>query len=282
MQIIKRSLLRLATCSFLLLPLVCNALAAPSAASISVSPLEAAGKLRSLAQRQAKLYLQLRLGVEREASERWLTEAVRSFDENLVVVTRAAQGDSATLRIVGRITAQWEGLRQTLSSPLETRKAQSIAADAEQIAIAAQALALRFDLAQDSPMYRLVDLASRNDMLAQRLARIYMQIRAGQGGKSAEVDMEQTRKEFAAGLKELAGASDNTPAITANLELARQQWLFFQMAVNDHAKSAEYLRRDVATTSERISQMMNEASLVYVRMAARASEAQLAQNGRKR
>jgi hypothetical protein len=279
MHAFKRSILRLVALFILFSPLVCNALAAPYVTS--TTPLEAAGKMRSLAQRQAKLYLQLRLGVESEASERWLAEAVRSFDESLAIVTRAAQGDASSQRLVRRITTQWEALRQTLSSPLDAGKSLGIAADAEEIAIGAQALALRFDLAQESPLYRLVDLASRNDMLAQRLARIYMQIRAGQGGKAAEVDLVQTRKEFSAGLKELAAAADNTPAVNANLELARQQWLFFEMAVNDHAKSFEYTRRDVATTSERISQMMREASQVYVQMVGQGSES-VATNAHKR
>lgn len=261
----------------LLFPFACNALAAPAVASTRVSPVEAAGKLRSLAQRQAKLYLQLRLGIEKEASERWLSEAVRSFDESLVVVARAAQGEPASERIVGRITTQWENFRQILSGPLSLRQAETISADAEQIALAAQSLALRFDLAQDSPLYRLADLASRNDMLAQRLARIYMQMRAGQGGKAAEVDMVQTRKEFAAGLQELVAAADNTPAVLASLELARQQWLFFDMAVNDREKSFDFARRDVATTSERISQMMTQAAQSYSQMAGR--EPELAQAG---
>ncbi|MDP5239399.1 hypothetical protein Q9Q94_07645 [Uliginosibacterium sp. 31-16] len=280
MRALKCSLLRLAAGFSLLAPLACSALAAPSAPT--VLPIEAAGKLRSLAQRQAKLYLQLRLEVEPEASQRWLAESVRSFDENLALVARAAQGDAPTVRIVTRITTQWEGFRQTLSSPPDARKAQSVAADAEQIALAAQSLALRFDLAQDSPVFRLVDLASRNDMLAQRLARIYMQTRAGQGGKAAEVDMEQTRKEFAAGLKALSDAAENTPAIRANLELARQQWLFFDMAVNDRQKSFDFARRDVATTSERISQMMTAAAQVYGQMAGSSAEPAAPAAARKR
>jgi hypothetical protein len=269
------TVLRLFVCLVFSSIIIGQVSAAPpvSTAYASVTPMEAAGKLRSLSQRQAKLYLQMRLGIEAELSERWLAEAVRSFDENAEIVGRAAQGDASSKRIAGRIATQWESLRQTLTSPLDPVKALRVAAEAEAIAISAQALAVRFDLAQESPMYRLVDLASRNDMLAQRLARIYMQMRAGQGGAGAEVDLLQTRKEFSAGLNELMLAAANTPAVKNILELARQQWLFLELAVSDRSKKFDYTRRDVATTSERISQMMNETSRVYTQLAGGGGEA---------
>lgn len=242
--------------------------------------MEAAGKLRSLAQRQAKLYLQARVGVDQVLATQRLAESISEFDRYLPVVTAAAQSGSAA-RAARRINSEWESLRKTLAAPHSAASAASISAEAEQISIGAQTLAVQFDLAQDSPVYRLVDLASRSDMLAQRLARIYMQIRAGMVGKAAYVDLEQTSKEFKAAFGELAAASENTPSIRANLDLARQQWLFFEMAVNDREKSYDFAKRDVATTSERISQIMNESSLAYMRIASEGSAA-LASNTRKR
>lgn len=259
-------------------PLACAALAAPSATP--ASPLEAAGKLRSLAQRQAKLYLQAQVGVEKPLAQQKLAESIAEFEKHLPVVQAAAQS-GASARSARRLSSEWESYRKALTAAPDAAAAANIAAEAEQISIAAQSLAVQFDLAQESPLYRLVDLASRSDMLAQRLARIYMQIRAGMGGKAAQVDLEQTRKEFAAAFGELAAAGENTPAIRANLELARQQWMFFEMAVNDRGKSFEFARRDVATTSERISQIMNEAALAYVRLA-NAGQDTLALNARKR
>lgn len=260
-------------------PFSCLALASPSAGSV-ISPMEAAGKIRSLAQRQAKLYLQARIGVDQAQATQRLAESIAEFDRYLPVVQAAAQSGSSA-RAARRITSEWESFRKTLASPLDASSAASISAEAEQISIGAQSLAVQFDLAQDSPIYRLVDLASRSDMLAQRLARIYMQIRAGIGGKAAQVDMEQTRKEFAAALGELVAANENTPAIRSNLELARQQWMFFEMAVNDREKSYDFARRDVATTSERISQIMTESAMAYVRMA-NEGVSTLAKNTRQR
>lgn len=260
-------------------PFSCLALAAPSA-SAGVSSLEAAGKLRSLAQRQAKLYLQARVGVDQAQATQRLADSISEFERYLPVVMAAAQSGSAA-RAARRINSEWEGFRKSLSAPLNAASAANISAEAEQISIAAQSLAVQFDLAQESPVYRLVDLASRSDMLAQRLARIYMQMRAGIGGSAAQVDLEQTRKEFSAALGELAMAGENTPAIRANLELARQQWMFFEMAVNDRDKSFDFARRDVATTSERISQIMNESGLAYARLANERS-ATLALNARQR
>lgn len=260
-------------------PFSCLALAAPSA-SAGASALEAAGKLRSLAQRQAKLYLQIRAGVDQAQASLRLADSISEFERYLPVVTTAAQSGSAA-RSARRINSAWEGFRKSLTTPFNETSAASIAAEAEQISIAAQSLAVQFDLAQESPVYRLVDLSSRSDMLAQRLARIYMQMRAGMGGRAAQVDLEQTRKEFSAALGELLAAAENTPAVRANLELARQQWMFFEMAVNDRDKSLEFAKRDVASTSERISQIMSESGQAYARLANERSPT-LAVNARQR
>ncbi|MDO6387063.1 hypothetical protein [Uliginosibacterium sp. 31-12] len=268
-----------ARCLILCFPFACSAVAAPSSPAV-MTPMEAAGKLRSLAQRQAKLYLQARVGVEQGPAQQRLAESIAEFERCLPIVQAAAQSGSAA-RSARRMGSEWESFRKALEAPLNGPAASSLSAEAEQISIAAQSLAVQFDLAQESPLYRLVDLASRSDMLAQRLARIYMQMRAGMGGKAAEVDLEQTRKEFKAAFGELAAAAENTPTIRANLEVARQQWMFFELAVNDREKSFEFARRDVATTSERISQIMNESALAYMRLVRDAAPAVASNAGRR-
>ena len=64
------------------------------------------------------------------------------------------------------------------------------------------------------------------------------------------------RKEFSAALLELTAAPSNTPALREELELVKQQWFFFENALNQRASADKTLATNVATTSERILQAM--------------------------
>ncbi|MDQ7988298.1 MAG: hypothetical protein REI09_01580 [Candidatus Dactylopiibacterium sp.] len=243
---------------------------AATAAPQAPSPLEAAGKLRSLAQRQVKLNLQIALGVERSAAEARLRESVAEFDR-LVPLVQAAAREGAAARSARRLGAEWASQRALLLAPPAQGRAATLGAGAEQLSIAAQGLAVQFDLAQDAPLARLADLASRTDMLAQRLARLYLATQSGAGGEAAKVDLAQTSREFMSAFASLEEAGENTAAIRAKLRLVRQQWMFFEFAVNDPSRATnsgfEFVRRDVASTSERISQVMAETAAAYSQLA---------------
>jgi hypothetical protein len=53
-------------------------------------------------------------------------------------------------------------------------------------------------------------------------------------------------------------ARENTERTRAELDLARVQWIFYENALEDGANAAPVYRTNVATTSERITQVMEE------------------------
>lgn len=247
---------------------------AQSSSSNPVTAIETAGRLRAMPQRLSKLYLQVRLNLERESAQRKLEEGIRQFDRQLVSLQRNALGDGAA-RSLSRIDTQWAAMRASLEKMPSDALAQNVASDAEQLALTAQKLALQLESANDSPTVRLADLAQRNDMLAQRLARIYLQMRAGYNGQSQRVDLVQTRREFVTGLGELGRAPENTAGIRNRLQLAQQQWSFFEQAVQSTGRQDDTAMRNVASTSERISEVMEDIAQNYRRM---TRPAQVAQN----
>ncbi|KJK26414.1 hypothetical protein UB46_00100 [Burkholderiaceae bacterium 16] len=58
----------------------------------------------------------------------------------------------------------------------------------------------------------------------------------------------------------LVSAPQNTAAISGELQIANAQWLFFYEALRQTAGSRAEQLRNVATTSERILQVMGIAS----------------------
>ncbi len=78
--------------------------------------------------------------------------------------------------------------------------------------------------------------------------------------------MTQARREFDEALEELNGFNSNTPALTSRLELVKQQWFFFEAALDEQRPGDTTLATNVATTSERILEMMEEVVQLYEKL----------------
>lgn len=234
----------------------------------SPSPLAQAAELRSLSQRLAKLHLQVRLNLNSETAQPQIAQGIERFDLTLSSL-KQEQTSGAAAKTLARVETTWEEQKQAMKTA-GANSAERVISGAEELSITSGKLVLQLEGAEVSPVWRLSDLAGRNNMLAQRLARLYMQTRLGDKTQGRRVDIETTRKEFVTSLDELTNAPQTSPMVSESIKLARQQWIFFDSAIGpegDDAKSA----RNVATTSERIGEMMDSISSTYARQASEKS-----------
>lgn len=251
----------LAACLFSVLAPVALAQGKAATAAPAVKPVVLAGELRSLSQRLAKLRLQSSGNINGDYARRELERGLARFDDVFARLAAAPAPDSAA-RSLKRVTSQWTDFRSVLG--VAAAPADRVSLGAEEVAISLGKLALQYESGEDSPVWRLVDLARRNNMLAQRLGRLYFQARLGDKSEGLKVDIETTRKEFATSLGELERAPQTSSGVKNSLALARQQWSFFEAAVVGN-EAGERAAAHVATTSERIGEMMDEISAAYVR-----------------
>jgi hypothetical protein len=256
---------RIAALSILaLIPFSAQALAQSNSAP-TTPPLAQAAELRSLSQRLAKLHLQLRLNLNQDAAQRQIQQGVERFDTTLASLKKAPISGPAA-NTLKRVETAWEEQKQAITAPAGKSNAERVVIGAEELTIASGKFAMQLEGTEDSPVWRLSDLAGRNNMLAQRLARLYMQTRLGDKSQGRRVDIETTRKEFVTSLDELARAPQTSPAVSDSLKLARQQWVFFDAAIGPDGGDAN-AARNVATTSERIGEMMDAIGGSYARLA---------------
>lgn len=223
-----------------------------------------AGNVRLQSQRMAKLYQQVGLGLNVPAATRQIEQAVAQTDDDLKRLERFAR-KPAIQRTYARSEAGWLELRAALQKPYSPAAAERVGQLAEVLTIHTGKLAMLIESEAETPVGRLIDGSSRLNMLAQRLARLYMQAQAGDRSQGLLVDMEQTRKEFATGLQELLAAPENTPVSRDALGLVKNQWIFFDSAVQQlRNKGADGKGpQNVATTSERIQETLAAVTAQY-------------------
>ena len=218
-----------------------------------------AGRLRALSQRIAKTYAQLTLDVLPERSQEVMATAQRIVKTNLTELSRA--GFSAeTASLLQVCSADAERLSGLVGSPPTAARLGEVNKAAEQMLLSADRLTAALE-GRGKSGAKIINIAGRQRMLSQRIAKSFMLIEAGQDTAAMRKQLDTARSEFVQALTTLEAAPVSTPAIKQDLVLARTQWLFYQNALEGKDKVSA--RRDVATTSERILEVMDNLTGLY-------------------
>jgi len=218
-----------------------------------------AGRLRALSQRLAKAYAQLVLGVAQEKSLDVMAAAQRIVKGNLAELGRAGfSGEAAGLLAACQSDA--EQLMALVTGQPAAQKLAEVNKAADQLLASAERLTAALE-ARSKAGAKIVNVAGRQRMLSQRMAKSFMLIEAGQDAALLRRQLDAARSEFVLGMDALEAAPVSTPAIKQDLLLARSQWVFYQSALDGKDKAAA--RRDVATTSERILEVMDNLTSLY-------------------
>jgi AraC-like DNA-binding protein len=239
------------------------------------SDIVSAGRLRMQSQRLAKLYQQAGMGLN-------ATLALQQIDSSVAEVNvefgrlGGYTGKPNVQRELARCETLWQGMRAALKHSPDPASAERVNQQADELMIHAGKLSMLIEAEGETPVGRLIDLSSRLNMLSQRLARLYLLAQGDSRLQGVLVDIEQARKEFSTGLNELDTARENSPASRDAIGLARNQWVFFDTAISRLAvvgRSDGKALQNVATSSERIAQVLDLASSQYAKEFADATRA---------
>lgn len=248
-----------------------KAMAAPAAAPASSEPMlslaqaiNKAGRQRMLSQRCAKAWLMKAMSVMPDKAAELLQSSMQLFDAQMQELSRLQPTAEVQTALV-QLAADWQSYRAALLVPPSPDSAAQLYARNEAVLNAAHAATLAYERSSGTQVGRLINVAGRQRMLSQRMAKFVFFARYGVEAKASVDALAVARDEFAKALDLLKAAPQNTAQINNELALADQQWFFFQNALGEgnSPKSMQV----IATTSERILEQLNLVVGLYEQLA---------------
>jgi Type IV pili methyl-accepting chemotaxis transducer N-term len=226
-----------------------------------------AGRQRALSQRLSKAYAQQGLGVNTLGAARVISDSVRAFDTILAELRAFAPNDSIRQHYA-KLDGVWQQSKAIVSvgEPQIGRAPQLLVLDAQLLALAHEGTGM-FQRLAERPSAELVNVAGRQRMLSQRIAKYYFCSRWGVATAEAKTEIDKARREFEAGLA-LLTARANHPSQRDALDLARNQWTFFILAFESSFRtdSPQTMSR-VASASELILKAFDDVTQAFERSA---------------
>ncbi len=227
--------------------------------------IDKASRGRMVAQRLVKLHAQIALGVNSSRSLSTMMEVISGFEANLAELENYVTTVSSINR-TRQLTAAWQTFKASVLATPANTKLKQLAADADTFTEITDNLVQSYQAQSKSVSSTIINQCGRQRLISQRLAALFMLEEAAQITPLQAAEQAKLRNEFASTLASLTAASVNTPEIKAELKLAEQQWVFFQSALT--GKHGVEGARHVASTSERILEVLNNSTNMYQRLAA--------------
>nr|WP_315479878.1 type IV pili methyl-accepting chemotaxis transducer N-terminal domain-containing protein [uncultured Rhodoferax sp.] len=224
-----------------------------------------AGRQRMLSQRMGKAWLALLQNVEKTSAQVVLDKSMALFDRQLTELKGFAPTPDVQATYT-KLDAAWSDYKTALvgKAPARDGAAALLQLDAKVLALAHQGT-VQYEAALAKPVGKLVNVAGRQRMLTQRMAKFYLAATLPVDASVAATEIGKARSEFTSAMELLRNAPEATLRIKDELLLADAQWVFFDMALKQLQEGAQRPKpmADVFVSSENLLAVMDRVTGLY-------------------
>ena len=226
-----------------------------------------AGRQRMLSQRMGKAYLALVQKVEVTLAQQVLDKSMALFDKQLVELKAYAPAADVRETYTALETA-WGDYKTGLVGAAPSKAgAAKVLSDAARVLALAHKGTVQYEALLNKPVGKLVNVAGRQRMLSQRMAKSYLAAVLPIDSAAARQDIAAARQEFMAAVEVLRNAPEATPRIKDQLELGDAQWVLFDHALQTSVPAGSIKPlSDVFVASENLLEVMDKVTGLYAEL----------------
>lgn len=250
--------------SLILLALFANPGAAKTADVKTVnlaSLINIAGKQRMLSQKIAKAYFFYGQGIRVDKTRKQLFDSIAEFNRNFDLIRKSTDnpGIHDMLLYIGMAKDELAALAK---QPYSKENGALVLDYSETMLEGSQDIVRRLEDMSKLKKEAIVDLAGRQRMLTQRIAKYYIAYQAGFHDHNTVEQLKKAVREFEQAHAVLRQAKQNTPEINASLDKVHRLWKIVAKFYNDVEHGG--LPVIVLATTDDIMATMNDITRQYV------------------